>query len=306
MLYGPALSALMHGVRGINFYEQRYIFAGGKNDAGPTIEKIFNLTAFLEQQGLMHYRTPRSVAVLYSRASEDWWQLAHASNPLQAAEGILYQNAVMEVLFRNGVPFDLYYVDQPATLDELGNYALAILPYPYSVGTEAGAKIRNAIGKGTAVISLKHRGEVDEFAERRTPPLLDTVPGIADVRVDLSKSSYAELSTQLMRVVANSMPAGLPLTLHANGRDIECSMQQNDSDRLVFCLNWEMEPAEIGLGLSLKEGTYAVSVITLDRQSAGAINGRSALTASDLRNFHLALAPGEAKILSVKLVQTRR
>jgi hypothetical protein len=296
MLYGPAISALMHGARGIGFYGQSYLFGGGDHDAGPWVEKIFNLTAYLEQKGLLDYRVPRRVALLYSRASEDWWQLAHAANPVEAAEGVLYQNAVMEVLFRHGIPFELYYLDQPSALDELGNYALAILPYPYSVSVEAATKIRSALAKGTKVVSLRHDGEVDPFAERYPTPLLRGVPGITNLSIDLTKSSYDELSAQLMEAVTDTVD-GPPLLLNANGKDVECSIQENKSDRLVFCLNWEMRPVEVNLGINLAAGRYKASVVTLDRESPAGVGGKSDLAPDDLRSFRLVLAPGEAKIL---------
>jgi hypothetical protein len=299
MLYGPALSAVMHGAQGINFYEQNYLFAGGKNDAGPLVEKIFNLTAWLEQKRLVDYHVPKAVALVYSRASDDWWQLAHSASGVEAAEAILYQNAVMEVLFRNGIPFDLCYLDQPSSLDVLSRYTMALLPYPYSIGREAVNKIRQAIGKGTRVVALQRSGEVDEFGERYPSPLLQGVRGIEHLAIDLTGSNYSELSAHLIPVIMKNLNGRLPLRLNAGGKDVECSILESKDSRLVFCLNWEKQPVEINLGISLPQGTYAASVITLERETPGSIDGKSSLSVSDFRGFRLALGPEEAKIVSI-------
>jgi hypothetical protein len=299
MVYGPAFSALMHGARGVHFYKQDYLFADGKNDPGPWVEKFFNLTAFLESKGLFEYRVPKAVALLYSRASEDWWQLAHAANPVESAEATLYQNAVMEALFRSGIPFDLYYLDQPSSLDEVSNYAVAILPYPYSIGTAAVAKIRDALNRGTKIVSLQRKGEVDEFGNPYQKPALDALPGLDHLTIDLARSNYVEFSAQLMPMVLKRLGGRPPLTVDSNGKDVECAVWERRDSRWVFCLNWERQVVDINLGLSLAEGTYTASVITLEQETPAGIGGKSTLAAADLERFRLVLAPGEVKIVSI-------
>ena len=299
MVYGPAFSSLMHGARGINFYKQDYLFAGGKNDAGPWVGKFLNLTAYLEPRGLLDYQVPKSVALLYSRASEDWWQLAHAANPTESAEVMLYQNAVMEVLFRNGIPFDLYFLDQPSSLDAVSKYALTILPYPYSIGNGAVSKIRDAISHGTKVVSLQRQGDVDEFGEPYRIPVLRSLPGVQHVAIDFARSNYADFSAQLMPVVLKNLDGRPPLNLDANGKDVECAILEKARSRLVFCLNWEKQAVDINLGLSLAEGTYTASVMTLEQETPARIDGKSMLSASDLKSFRMVLAPGEAKVVAI-------
>jgi hypothetical protein len=299
MVYGPAFSGMMHGARGINFYKQDYLFAGGKNDPGPWVEKFFNLTAYLERKGLLDYQVPKAVALLYSRASEDWWQLAHAANPVASAEAILYQNAVMEVLFRNGIPFDLYFVDQPSSLDAVSKYAMAILAYPYSISKGAVTKIRDAMSRGTKVVSLQRKGEVDEYGESYRKPVLYGLLGLQHLPIDLARSNYADFSARLMPVVLKGLGGRPPLTVASNGKDVECAILEKTDSRLVFCLNWEKQMVDINLGVKLAEGTYAASVITLEREIPARINGKSALAASELKSFRLILAPGEPKIVSI-------
>ena len=299
MVYGPAFSALMHGVKGINFYKQDYLFAGGANDAGPWVEKFFRLTKFLDGQGLRLYRSPKVVTVLYSRASEDWWQLAHVNDPEHASQAMLYQNAVMEILFRNGIPFDLQYLDQPASLGALGDYALAIIPFPYSVPKPALDAIRAAITRGTRVLAVSRLGEVDEFATAYPTPLLRAVPGIEHIPIDLRGSRYEDVSEQLMERLHHALGGRTPLNFDAAGRDIECSIMERTEGRLLFCLNWEKDAAEVNLGIHLQDGRYATSVVTMDGAGAASISGTSLLSATDLSQFRLTLRGGEAQIVIV-------
>ena len=299
MVYGPAFSALMHGITGINFYKQDYLFAGGTNDAGPWVEKFFKLTAFLEGKGLQDYRVPKAVALVYSRASEDWWQLAHTTDPVQAPQAMVYQNAVMEVLFRNGIPFDLYYLDQSSSLEKLGEYQAAILAYPYSITKGAMDRIRKAMTQGTKVLALWRFGEVDEYGAAYPAPLLRDIPGVEHLAIDLTRSDYAEFSAKLLPMLRKDLGGQAPLNIDAAGRDVECSIMEKRDGRMLFCLNWEKQPVDVNVGINLPEGRYAASAITMQHENPARISGRSALSASDLGQFRLALAPGEARVIIV-------
>jgi hypothetical protein len=299
MVYGPAFSGLMHGVKGINFYKEGYLFAGGRNDAGPWVEKFFNLTAFLEGKGLRDYHVPKSVALLYSRASEDWWQLSHATNPVEAPQAMVYQNAVMEVLFRDGIPFDLYYLDQPSSLEKLGDYRMAILAYPYSIPKGGVDQIRKAMTSGTKVLALWRAGEVDEYGAAYPTPLLRDVPGVERLTIDLTRSDYAGFSGRLVPELHKSLGGETPLSLDAAGHDVECSVMEKGDSRMLFCLNWEKQPADVNLGVSLPEGRYGASLVTMEQESPARIGGRYALSPADLGKFRLALAPGEARVVVI-------
>lgn len=299
MVYGPAFSGLMHGVTGINFYKQDYLYAGGRNDAGQWVEKFFKLTAFLEKKGLRDYRVPKAVALLYSRASEDWWQLAHAAQPVEASQAMIYQNAVMEVLFRNGIPFDLYFLDQPSSLGKVGEYRTTILAYPYSIPRGAVDQIRKAMAEGTKVLALWRAGEVDEYGTPYSIPLLRQIPAIEQLTMDPTLSNYADFSRTLVMELRKSLGGRMPLSLDAAGRDVECSVMEKKDGRMLFCLNWEKEPVDVNLGVNLANGRYAASAVTMEGESPAGIGGRSVLSASDLGNFRLALSPEEGRIVLI-------
>ena len=302
LLYGPAFSAMMHGARGVNFYKQDYLFAGGRDDSGPWVEKFFTLTRLLDALGLARYRIPKAVALLYSRASEDWWQLAHVNDPEEASQAILYQNGVMEALFRDGIPFDLHYLDQPASLHDLGDYRVLVLPYPYSISQAAADAVRAAIARGTRVIAIARSGEVDEFGDVRQVPALRDVPGVDHLAIDLARSRYDDLSSLLSKRVRDALGSTAPLRFDAAGRDVECSVMENDDDRLLFCLNWESQPLDVDVGVNVPDGRYEASIITMDREVPARIGDKSTLGASDLAQFRLALGPEEAAVIVVRRV----
>ena len=299
MVYGPAFSALMHGVSGINFYEQDYLFKGDQNDAGPWIEKFFNFTAALEDRGLADYHAPKSVALIYSRASEDWWQLDHKRDPVKAASVILCQSAVMEVLFKNAIPFDLYYLDQPATLSAIRDYPLAVMPCPYSIATTTLPILRDAIARGVKIVSIENQGEVNEFGARYDVPLLDRESGIQHLPIDLIRTNYRELSQRIMPTLLSELGDRRPLTFDAGDADVECSVRVNDAAHLIFCLNWEQHPVSVELGLRLAPGRYSLISISFETTAEMSLKDKPKLTASDLKRFRITLAPNEAKTLSV-------
>jgi len=300
MLYGPAFSTLMHGIRGINFYKHDYFFSGGKDDPGPLVEKFFRLVRYLEDRDLLEYEVPKKVALLYSRASDDWWELKNRDDPVLAAEATLYQNATMELLFRNGIPFNLYYLDQPESLTDLDQSSLIILPFPYSMPAEAAGKIQQAMSKGSHVLALQRDGEVDEYGANYDMPLLSGLPGIERRKIPLNGSNYSLFERELTPEILNLLGGDRPLALETDGSDIECSLLSKQSDRLVFCFNWEDHATQVNLGLNLDPGAYGIRAISLDQDRPAAIGGKFELDEHDLRLFRLELKPGQPLVLSVR------
>jgi hypothetical protein len=300
MVYGPAFSALMHGARGVNFYKHDYLFAGGSNDAGPWVENFFTLTRYLETKRLLDFSVPKTVALVFSRASEDWWQLAHPHDPALGAEAQLAHNAVMEVLFKNGVPFDVFFLDQPGSLDALATYAAAILPYPYSISNAALDKLRDAASRGTRMIAIERRGEVDEFGQRYPRPVLTDIRSIEHLSLRLTRTNYAAISSALIPLLMKKLGGKPPLRIDAGGKDVECALRERGDERLVFCLNWEPQTVDVNLGIAVPEGKYAGSTITMKHDAPVRIRDSAILTASDLSHFRVSLQAGEPKVLAFR------
>ncbi|MFQ5469474.1 MAG: hypothetical protein ACE5EH_04115 [Gammaproteobacteria bacterium] len=301
MIYGPAFSGLMHGLQGVNFYKQDYLFAGGYHDPGPWVEKFFNLTVLLDKLMLREYETPQTVALLYSRASDDWWQLSNPHDPIEASKAIVTQNAVMEVLFRNGIPFDLYYLDQPSMLNNLGDYDLIILPFPYAISRESFEKIKYAKSIGSKIISLNRKGEVDQAGMAYEKPLFSNIDYIEHLEIVLKNENYESFSQKIMQVL-NSMDLDYPMKLNTYSQDVECSIRSNykNNNKLLFCQNWEQKAVEFSVSVNLLLGKYSLSVVTLEHASPATIDDKAILTNKDFEKFQLSLAEGEAKILFIE------
>jgi len=127
--------------------------------------------------------------------------------------------------------------------------------------------------------------------------------GLKQLTIDLTHSSYEEFSDRLVATVVKDLGPNLPLTLEANGKDVECAVREKQDARMMFCLNWEKESVEIGLGIRVPPGSYLASVITLEHEAPATIANKSIFAPSDLERFSLALKPGEAKILLVAPVK---
>ena len=208
----------------------------------------------------------------------------------------------MEALLRNGMPFDLYYLDQPASLHGLGDYRVLVLPYPYSISNEAAGAIRQAAARGTRVVAIARSGEVDEFGDVRKVPSLRAVAGVEHITIDLARSRYHDLSRLLVQRVGHALGSAAPLHFDAANHDVECSVMEKDDDRLLFCLNWESQALDVDVGVNVPEGSYDVSIATMDRESPARIGSKSIVSASDLAGFRLALEAEEAAVIVVHRV----
>src|SRR5206468_8354660 len=107
--------------------------------------------------------------------------------------------------------------------DEIRKYSLVILPYPFSVSKDAVVKIRAAMDRGTKVISLQRKGEVDEFGDASRSPLLDELKGMQQVTIDITRSNYDAFSRRLMLAILEQLKGRLPLHSNTAGSDVECA-----------------------------------------------------------------------------------
>jgi hypothetical protein len=300
MLYGPALSALMHGARGVNFYKHDYLYAAGSPDAGAWVERFFRLTLRLERKGLLDFRVPRSVAVVYSRASEDWWQLAHADGDgVEAQRATLTQGAVLEALFRAGIPFDLHYLDQPDRLHALRDYDVVVLPFPYAMSEAALRPIVAAARNGATVVAFAQHGDVDAFAARHPRPLLEGLAGVHHVALDIDRLRYEDLARTVTNPIIAALGARRPLTLATGGADVECAILEHERRRLAFCLNWGTSAAAVNVGIGVPPGEYTASLLDWEHETVAVVDDRARLTEKDLSSFRILLPGGAPWVLAI-------
>ena len=129
-LVGEGVSSIMQGARAITYYRYNYIELWKATDHR---RREFQFIRTLERWGIAQARTPRTIALLLSRASEDWWDNTHGTYWLgespEAKKGFWTSRLVNEFLLQNGYPFDLYWLDQctaavPAARDASGTLAV--------------------------------------------------------------------------------------------------------------------------------------------------------------------------------------
>ncbi|MCM8757415.1 MAG: hypothetical protein NC823_02915, partial [Candidatus Omnitrophica bacterium] len=91
-IYGPVLSAVMHGASIVSFWRYNCIFHGGYNRY---VEKAFSILDTLATWGIREAKIPKQILVLRSRASEDWWQVRQRyhpqGNPADQTRGFVYE-----------------------------------------------------------------------------------------------------------------------------------------------------------------------------------------------------------------------
>lgn len=246
-IYGPLLAVLGQSgkeVSEISLYEHRHIISskGGKptndeeRDRGyNTVKKFFNLVKYLQKENIDKAETPGEVLLLYSRSSEDWWQLKHdysqSFSPtimrnrygpewrkillsktteetnkkyLKQIEGYIYHQAIMDLLTSRGIPYDLYYSDQVKTLPSFEKYKVIIIPFGYSLNKKVGKKIKKAVEKGVSLILINFKGETDEWGKQYKTPLFKEIIGMDNVyflRFDINKKSEGEIANEILPIL---------------------------------------------------------------------------------------------------------
>ena len=302
MLVGPIFSSIMHGATGINIYRQDYLL---QQRTGEVVKKIFNLIRLIGKLGFANKTSDKDVAVLYSRASEDWWYLRYFDNPILSTYAHLIQNAVTEVLFREGIDFDLYYLDDLNGWSELINYKAVILPFPYSVSQSAADSIKILADKGVKIIALNANGEVNEYGVEYETPLLMLISNIVKGGVRIEHAAYSDVKTDLFTVLRLAGVKVNPLIKNRNGKRVECKLRRHHVNKnvVVFCINWDSRVNDVKLGLKLDEGNYSIQKITIDKVIPLSFKGETVNSAEELREITLEMHPLSLVILYFSEVQ---
>lgn len=306
MVYGPAFASIMHGIKGINFYKFDYLNVDTQLNAKSVVKNVFTFSKYLESINIKDFSIAKDVALLYSRASEDWWQLSHAQNRLKSLLAHLTQNAVMEVFFKESIPFDLFYLDQPDLWKDLNQYKVIVLPFPYSISRESYSVLNQLAMNGLKILIVNRMGEVDEFGNLYSSPLLINDNHFKLVEIGMGVTNYDEVSSKLMAIVNEEIGVNRSLIVDTAGKDIECTLQKNNyrNEQLLFCLNWEDKDYNVIFGLNLLNGLYKVDKIDLfSVRSMNMAGASSFLNSSDLKLFKLGIKKGDAFVLRIQEIK---
>ncbi len=307
------VQAALQGARLIAWYRYNYIEMQKSADHR---RRELAFLAALERWGVTRASTPKALAVLTSRASEDWWDNDHGtnwlgSNPI-AKQGFWTARLVNQFLNANGYPYDLYYLDHPEDLKDIGQYRVIFLPFPYSVSRQAAEALHKANAGGAKLLIAQQLGEVDEEGARHERPILaDLVrKGRDDGTVAFIARNLVEWETEptfageFGKVLDEALGDAKPLFLHKHGCNVEAYLSEaGPREKFLTLINWQDAEADFEVGLPLPAGNYRITTVAASDPSAeckGLLNGKETASATDLRRFALKLPPGDVRILHLQ------
>jgi len=310
------IQAALQGARLLAWYRYNYIDIQKSADHR---RRELAFLAALERWGVTRARTPRALAVLASRASEDWWDNDHGtnwlgSNPV-AKQGFWTARLVNQFLNAHGYPHDLYYLDQPESLKEIGQYKVLFLPFPYSASKAAAEALEKAHAAGARLLIAQRLGEVDEVGANHDRPILSGLirKGRDDGSVVYLPRNFIEWETEpafaaeFAQALDDVLGEAKPLLLHKHGCNVEAYLAESGPrEKFLTLINWQDAEADIEVGLPLPEGAYRILTLAASApadECRGLLDGKELFSAADLRRFAVKLAGGDARFICVQATE---
>jgi|GEM_PF-2517473 len=306
-MYGPPLSAIMHGGGLPLYWRYDHINYGGYDKY---VEQAYAMLDTMAAWGAKDAQVPGRIVVLKSRASEDWWQVRQrynpAGNPLDQTRGFLYEKWLMEFLLSRGYPFRTYYLDQPKDFtQDIAKANLIILPFAYSVSDEAVAAIENAVQHGAKLLLFDRQGETDEMGDlRRQPAFTGLVTSGKAVFIgdDMTAiGQYPATQDKTRALVDRLLGNNKPIYFQPYGNDVEFAcLERGDREKFLLLNNYTDRNVTVDAGVNMPAGQYQVMQRDLTEVRQAILRGRDAVTAADLAKFRVSLAPWEVKVLYIR------
>lgn len=309
---GAGVRCVMQGAGLINYYRYNYIYLYKTADR---LRREFGLIEGLARWGVREARAPRKIAVLLSRASEDWWDLAHGvfwlGWSIPGKQGFWSDRIATELLSHLGYPFDVYYLDWPKDLKELGRYKLIVLPFPYAVSGEAAEAVARGRAAGAKVLIVNRQGEVNEVGTKwERPALADMIErgsakgDVVYLKDDLvTIESSAGYPASMKKTIDGLLGEERPGFFDAHGRDVEMLMLEHDAGtKIVTVTNRGEGEASVEVGVNVPEGRYAVTALSTREPGVErrvTLGGKAVVARAALARFALKLGAGETVALHV-------
>jgi len=309
LLNGSAIASVMHGAAGASFYRLNYLFLNNKSHL---VREAFRIIEWLDAAGLRATHAPPTIAVLHSRASEDFWQLRHeltrgADLRVDGIRGYVAQKIIEEFLIRNNYPFEIHYLDREDDLAELGQYRMIVLPFPYCISDKALSAVAEAYRAGARVVICERLGEANELGTLRPEPAFhawqerDGVVVLDDVVESFTDPRFR---ARLAETFDGLLGDGKPLEVWEYGQNVEVVMREGVSgQRLLAAINWEPREVVFDVGLRLPEGAYKVRQCDGYGSRPAAVAGRTELTTAELGRFRVRLSRGQVRVYDVRPVR---
>jgi hypothetical protein len=307
-LYAKPLWMLMYGGGSANFWRFYQLQQSGQ---WRSVKNGYDMVSDLEALGVWEARPPHDIALLSSRSSWDWWQVKAFYGKLPGADDDRAINAMRgwyadqllseKLLLRNGYPFDWYFLDNPAHLQQLGGYRVLVLPFAYSLSDAAAAAIKEAAARGTKVIAVNMLGEVDEWGRPRgTPALKELVDrGQAmlvadDVMLSGADDTFAD---HLLSLIDAALGPAHPFRAELYHQHVDATLlAKNPQEKFVFLVNWEEKPATVDLSVHVPPGNYRVLMRDDQRWHSVTLAGHEVLTQQMLQRFRRMVPAQKAEV----------
>jgi len=186
-VYGSALTSVFHGAKELAWWHHSHIT--GASPTAEDSEKTYQLVKSTYQMlkevdpWLEELVPLKRVALLHSRASEDWWRFYSTPEPAQCLthqdkDARYASRAQVEVLMhclRGNVPVDLYYLES-VTAEQLADYPIIVVPFAFAIDDDRVELLRALAEEGKRVLVISEVGTLTQDGKvRDRPALLDLV-----------------------------------------------------------------------------------------------------------------------------------
>ncbi|MCM8828896.1 MAG: hypothetical protein NC902_06390, partial [Candidatus Omnitrophica bacterium] len=307
------ISSVVNGARMTLFWRYNAIFFGNYDKY---VREGYSIIETMSSWGLKDAKTPKNIAILRSRVSEDWWQVRQRYNeegdPMDQIRGYVYFKYLIEFLLRNGYPFDVYYLEHPIQKlkNELEGYSLLILPFPYSMGKETFNLINEFIKKGVKIILFDRQAETDEWGNFYEKALFEelikngkviyineNIPGIGH---------YSDFIKFLKKELDQALGDKKAFYFNSYEEDVEFNVLENKKrDYILTFINWTDKPVEIDFGLLKLSQTKNYEILQRDIEGTKKvkIGDKETFNGLDLKKLRLSLNKWDVKVLYVKRKQ---
>lgn len=324
------ISAVAHGADGVAMY--------GRLTEGIVEDSVGKGFLALEkaEPWILGSEVPPDIVLLYSRAGEDFYGLAHEDPKLDAAAdgsltmremggfvqpcnalthflgrdqeytlGFRAHKQLIYFLFKNGYPFRMHYLDS-LRKDELQGARLIVSPFAHAISKDSAGQIRAAVEAGAKLLVFGQLGEVDQGGAAHPAPLLQplqknpNVVYIEDPKA-ASRANSPEWRGKIDATIKSLLGNRLPLCLgKPDGAEVEAALRtKSPTDQTAFLINWDDKPHAISLGLRLPTGQYQMEMWDVMNAKA-APSLKPSYEAEALAAHKLELPPFGAFIVHVK------
>jgi hypothetical protein len=307
--YGAALSIAFHGGEAMSYW--RFSFHNN-NFTYENVEKGYSMLDTLAAWGGKSAETNANILVLEAPRQAERFQYYNTVykylQPWPETVKIGYNNVVMiyYTLLKNGLPYNVRFVDYPEDFPDVSNIKVIILPLTYETNDwntlfpQATVEyLQNAADKGIKIIVL-NRGGTPNYSGYSNLTQSPNVEVIAD---DLSMGLIPQVENKILNQIFLGLGEDRPTYLNAYGNDIELASlrgtREHEGSSYLLLINWKNKSATVDVGINIPEGKYEVLMRNINEVRRVRIGEKYIFSKSDLEKFRVNLEPEEAMIFYI-------